>query len=127
MLVLTQGQTAEKIIVTLNEFRTLTTGYYLFVFEHITTRDIVNKIFAFADDESTYPDRYNKFEVNTSVLFSIYSHGEWTYKIYEQANGTNTNTTGLTLLEYGILKLNPSADFSFSKYNPVTTFKQYNG
>ncbi len=126
MLVLTHGQTAEEIIVTLNEKRTLTTGYYLFYFEHITTKDIVTKVYAFAEDESDYPDRFNQFTINTSVVFLNDNSGEWTYKVYESATST-TSPTGLTEVEYGILKLNPATEFAYESYNEPTTFKQYNG
>lgn len=127
MLVLTKGQTAETIIVTLNEKRTLSTGYYLFYFEHITTGQTATKIFSFSEDESLYPDRYNKFTVNTSTVFMNKDSGEWTYKIYEQAGGVNINPAGLTLVEYGILKLNAATTFTFETYEAETTYKKYNG
>lgn len=127
MLVLTKGQTAETIIVTLNEKRTLSTGYYLFYFEHITTGQTATKIFSFSEDESLYPDRYNKFTVNTSIVFLNKDSGEWTYKIYEQASGVNVDPAGLTLVEYGILKLNAATTFAFETYEAETTYKKYNG
>ena len=55
MLLLTIGEDKD-LIVTLNEKRTLDNGYYLFVFENVTTRDIVTKIFSFSEDESDYPE-----------------------------------------------------------------------
>jgi len=39
MLLFTFGQT-EEMIVTLNEKRTLSSGYYLFVFKNVTTKDL---------------------------------------------------------------------------------------
>jgi len=127
MLSLTQGQTSEKIIVTLNEKRTLDTGYYLFLFESNPKGFEATKIFAFAEDESSYPDRYNKFTLNTSVVFLNKPQGEYTYKVYEQASSTNTDPTGLTLVEYGILVLNPAVDFGYEMYNEETSYKSYNG
>jgi len=126
MLTLTKGQTSEYLILTLNEKRTLTSGYYLFVFENITTRSSVKKVFSFSEDESHYTTRYNKFEVNTSTLFANEDSGEWSYRVFESETNT-TDTTGLTEVEMGILKLNKETDFSFSSYNTDTTYKQYNG
>jgi hypothetical protein len=127
MLFLTLGQTAEKIIVTLNEKRTLSAGYYLFVFTNITTRDIVDKIYNFSDDESLYPERYNKFTINTSAVFLNKPTGTWRYEVYEQASAVNTNVTGLTEVERGLLKLNPAVEFAFEEYNETTSFKTYGG
>jgi hypothetical protein len=69
MIVLTKGETAQSLYVTLNEKRTLSSGYYLFVFTHTTTRDVVNKIYSFAQDESDYPERINVFPINTQSVF----------------------------------------------------------
>ena len=99
MLVLTEGQTAETITVTLNERRTLTSWYYLFYFEHITTRQTATKVYNFSEDDSDYPDRFNQFDINTSVVFADKPIGEWTYKVYESATST-TSPTGLTQVEY---------------------------
>jgi len=126
MLVLTEGQTAETITVTLNERRTLTSGYYLFYFEHITTRQTATKVYNFSEDDSSYPDRFNQFDINTSVVFADKPIGEWTYKVYESATST-TSPTGLTQVEYGILKLNPATEFAFEKYNAATSYKAYEG
>lgn len=127
MVVLQKGQASENIIVTLNEKRTLTDGYYLFVFTHILTRTRVTKIYAFSDDESPYPDRYNQFEIDTSADFSDKPVGQWNYDIYEQASSSNTYPDGLTLVETGIMKLKPASAFEFEKYNETTSFKTYAG
>lgn len=127
MLTLTKGQTAESIIVTLNEKRTLDNGYYLFFFESNPKGYEATKIFSFAEDESSYTDRYNKFTINTSVVFLNKPQGEYTYKVYEQASNSNIDPTGLTLVEYGILVLNPAAEFAFEMYNEETSYKSYNG
>jgi hypothetical protein len=126
MLLFTFGQT-EEMIVTLNEKRTLSGGFYLFVFEHVTTKNQVTKIFGFAEDESAYTDRYNQFPIITSVLFSGQPTGHWLYRVYEQASGVNTDPTGLTEVENGILQLKPATDFSFTENSGATTFKEYGG
>lgn len=126
MLLFTFGQTV-SMIVTLNEKRTLSTGFYLFVFENVTTRDLVNKIFAFTEDESVYQTRYNQFPVIVSTLFAGQHTGHWTYKVYEQASGVNTNPAGLTEVENGILQLKPATEFKFKESSGATTFKEYAG
>lgn len=124
MLCFTFGQT-EEMIVTLNETRTLTSGYYLFLFENVTTRARVTKIFNFSEDESAYTDRYNQFPIVTSTTFSGQDTGHWTYKVYEQASSTNTDPTGLNEVENGILQLKPATEFSFTENSAATTFTQY--
>jgi hypothetical protein len=126
MLLFTFGQT-EEMIVTLNETRTLTSGYYLFLFENVTTRARVTKIFNFSEDESAYTDRYNQFPIVVSTLFAGQQTGHWTYKVYEQASSSNTDPTGLTEVENGILQLKPAVSFSFTENSAATTFTQYGG
>lgn len=127
MLLLTLGQTAENIVVTLNEKRTLDNGYYLFIFTHLTTKATVSKIYSFVDDDSTDTERYNQFEINTNTVFSGARTGQWKYQVYEQASSSNTDPTGLTEVERGIMQLNPATAFSFNNYNEQQTFKTYNG
>jgi hypothetical protein len=126
MLLFTFGQT-EEMIVTLNEKRTLTVGYYLFIFENVTTRDQVTKIYNFLEDESSYTDRYNQFPVVVSTLFAGQHTGHWTYKVYEQVSSSNTDPTGLTEVENGILQLKPATAFEFTESTGATTFKEYAG
>lgn len=127
MLVLTKGQTAQIITVTLNEKRTLTSGYYLFVFTNFTTQRVVNKIYNFTEDDSNYQDRFNEFEINTQALFGSEDVGQWVYKVYEQASSSNTDPDGLTMVEQGVMVLNPAVEFTRDQYNEATTFKQYQG
>jgi hypothetical protein len=127
MIVLTKGNTSESFVVTLNEKRTLATGYYLFLFTHFTTRNIVAKIYAFAEDDSSYPDRYNSFEINTQSLFGGGPVGQWFYQVYEQESPSNTDPEGLTQVECGVMVLNPQVEFEREQYDINTTFKQYAG
>lgn len=127
MLLLTLGQTSEEMVVTLNEKRTLTDGYYLFLFTHYTTKQTVTKIFAFAEDESDSTDRYNKFLVNTATTFLNKPVGMWQYNVYEQASSSNTDPTGLTKVESGILELRPATAFNFEEYDGTTTYRVYGG
>ena len=127
MVILTKGQTSENIVVTLNEKKTLSSGYYLFVFTHFTTGGVINKIYNFGEDLSEYPSRYNKFPINTSSVFSAGPVGQWWYDVYEQSSSSNTDVTGLTKVESGVLTLKPAAEFSYDQYDEPTTFKAYAG
>lgn len=126
MLLLTKGQTSENIVVTLTERRDLTEGNYLFIFTHYTTKQIVTKIFNFLADDSDFPERFNQFEIDTSVLFDGCPVGQWTYEVYEE-EGVLIDPTGLNLLEEGILVLKPAVDFSFAEYDQAQSFKVYGG
>ena len=128
MLELTKGQTSEKIIVTLDELKTLNEPYYLFVFTHVTTKDVVKFIISAEDDESNYPERYNQFNLNTETIFGLKPVGEWHYIIYEQASSTNQDPDLTTsLLEYGKMLLYPTSAFAYTKYDNPVTYKAYNG
>ena len=127
MLTLTKGETTEQIVVTLNEKRTLTSGYYLFVFTNFTTREVINKIYNFTEDDSSYQSRYNEFDMPTQALFGAASEGQWVYQVYEQASASNTDVTGLNMVEQGVMVLNPATEFERETYNEPTTFKQYGG
>lgn len=125
MLELTQG-TSGSIIVTLNELKTIDAPYYLFVFEHTSTRDTVKLIKNSTEDESEYPERYNEFAIDASV-FTDYQDGEWHYTIYEQSSSTNLDPALASEVENGKLKLNPATEFEYTTYNQAQTYKQYNG
>lgn len=127
MLSLTAGQTAETIIVTLNEKRTLSSGYYLFYFESNPKGFTATKIYNFSEDLSSYTDRYNQFTINTNTVFASKPVGEYSYKVYEQSSSSNTDPTGLTEVERGILKLNPATEFSYEQYEEATSYKRYAG
>jgi hypothetical protein len=127
MLLLNFGQSAETITVTLNEKRTLETGYYLFLFTHYTTKQVVSKIYLVAEDDSNYPDRYNEFEINTDAVFLGAPVGMWQYRVYEQESSTNIDPAGLTELESGIMQLLPATQFNFEEYDGSTTFAVYRG
>jgi hypothetical protein len=122
MLTILQGDTTDNIVVTLKEKTTLTNPYYLFVCEHITTKEQVK--FIVNADLSLYPDRYNEFAVTVSNFTTT---GQYIYKVYEQVSSTNTDPTGLNMVENGRLQFRDSTLFAFTKYSPVTTFKTYAG
>lgn len=127
MMRLTLGETEQYIVCTLNEKRTLGEGYYLFRFTNGTTQDVVSKIYAFTDDVSSYPDRFNKFLIATSTDFLDQLPGQWTYEVYQQESDTNTDPDGLTEVERGLLELLPATEYSIDRYSLATTYKAYNG
>lgn len=128
MLDFRQDDTAAVMILTLTEFVTISMPYYLFVFTHVETKDIVAFVKAEADDESLYPTRYNQFTINAAMVFSDKRPGEWHYQVYEQASAVNTDTSlAGNLLEYGKLMLDRAVDFSYTKYDQATSYKTYNG
>lgn len=128
MLELHNNLNGEKVIVTLNELRTLNDPFFLFIFEHVLTKEIVSIIYAASDDESEWSYRYNQFNIDSQTIFSNKPIGEWHYKIYEQVSNTNTNPLlSENLLEKGKLYLYSSSEFVFEKYEPTTTYKTYGG
>ena len=128
MLQFKQTDTSTRILLTLTELSTLPNPFYLFVFTHVVTKDIVLFVKSTDDDFSNYPDRYNEYEIDPSVLFAGKDVGEWHYTIYEQDNINNTeiaNTIGV--VEKGKLYLKRDSEFSYITYNQSVTFKTYNG
>lgn len=129
MLQLTSGQPNEKIIVTLNELKTLTDPYYLFRFVHVGTGQVVSLLkSSTTDDESVYRGRYNKFNINTIIDFLDKPPGEWHYTIYEQASSTNTDPDLATgIVEYGKMYLLPATEYTPDLYdNSPRLYKMYN-
>ena len=119
MLNLVKGVTSD-IIVTLTEKQLLTAPNYLFVFTGRTTNTDVKFVLLNAADISTAKSRYNKFSIN-SALFADAEAQQYTYNIYEQASTSNTDQTGLNLLETGIMVLNESTEV-FTEPNATTEF-----
>lgn len=116
------------MILTLTEFVSLPTPYYLFVFTHVETKNIVAFVKSEADDESDYPQRYNQFTIDAAVVFLDQPTGEWHYKVYEQASSTNTDPSlSGGLLEEGKLILDRATAFEYTQYESETSFKAYNG
>lgn len=126
MLELHTGQSWEKIIVTLTELQTLSNPYYLFVFEHITTKNIV--AFVAGADESLYQYRYNQFDIDTATLFADQPPGQWNYTAYEQESAINIDPEiTVSVLEYGKMILYKASEFEFEQYNEPVTYQAYNG
>jgi hypothetical protein len=120
MLQLTKGQT-QNIILTLTEKQTLTNPNYLFVFENRSTNTDIKFVKLNNTDISPYKDRYNEFSIVVNSYFNTALNGQYTYTIYEQTSTTNTDPTGLNLLESGIMELSGTT-ISFTEYETTSTF-----
>ena len=128
MLQFKQDDTTAEMILTLTEFVTLPMPYYLFVFTHVETKRVVAFVKSEADDESDYPQRYNKFTIDATDLFENEPIGEWHYKVYEQESDINTDPNAAGgLLEEGKLILDRSTEFEYTQYETTTSYKSYNG
>lgn len=125
MLELHSGQSGEKIIVTLTELAMLNAPNYLFVFEHVLTKQVA--AFVVGADESDFTYRYNQFDIDTATLFADKPIGEWHYRAYEQISDSNTNPS-LSIqpaLEFGKMILYGETEFEFDMYNQPVTYKSY--
>lgn len=121
MIVLTKGQ-IQNVYFTLTEKQTISSPNYLFVFEQRSTNTEVKFVLTNAKDLSSYKDRYNKFLLNVNQYFLSKLNGQYTYSIYQQTSATNTTTTGLTLLESGIMMLKESEEV-YTEYSTTDTYK----
>ena len=126
MIVYTIGQQSDTY-VTLNESTTLANPYYLFVFTNVATKVEYKQIVNSTSDTSAYPDRINVYNYNTITLFATAQAGQYSYEVYEQLSSTNTNPSGLNLVECGKMLLNPSANLIQQGYEPTTIYKGYSG
>jgi hypothetical protein len=120
MIRFTKGQT-QNIILTLTEKQLLTNPNYLFVFTNRSANTEVKFVKLNATDLSLYKDRYNEFSIVTNTNFGSSLNGQYVYQIYEQASTSNTNPTGLNLLETGIMEL-VGTPFEFTEYSTTDTY-----
>jgi hypothetical protein len=117
---LIKGQT-QNIILTLTEKQLLTSPNYLFIFENRSTNTDIKFVRLNNTDISAYKERYNEFSIVVNTFFNTALNGQYTYTIYEQTSTTNTNPTGLNLLESGIMELEGTT-ISFTEYETTSTF-----
>ena len=121
MIQLTKGQT-QFVYLTLTEKQTIASPNYLFTFKNRSTNTEVKFVLLYAADVSLFKERYNKFSIKVDKYFSSKPRGQWTYSIYEQTSTSNTDVTGLTLLESGIMWLNDAEEI-FTEYQTKDTYK----
>jgi hypothetical protein len=121
MIRLTKGQT-QSIILTLTEKQLLTNPNYLFVFTNRSANTEVKFVQLNNTDVSQYKERFNEFSIVTNTNFANALNGQYDYEVYEQASTSNTNPTGLNMLESGIMEL-VGAPFNFTEYTTTDTYK----
>jgi hypothetical protein len=121
VITLTKGQ-IQNIYLTLTEKQTISSPNYLFVFEQRSTNTEVKFVLTNAKDLSLYKDRYNKFLLNVNQYFLSKLNGQYTYSVYQQTSATNTSTTGLVLLESGIMMLQDDENV-YTEYTTKDTYK----
>jgi hypothetical protein len=126
MIVYTKGQQSDTL-VTLSESTTIVNPYYLFIFTNVSTKVVYTQIVNSTSDTSSYPERINIYTFNTISLFATAQAGQYSYEVYEQASSSNTNPSGLALVECGKMLLNPATNLIQQGYEPQTTYKGYAG
>ena len=121
MITLTKGQT-QTVRFTGKEKCLLTNPYFLFVFTHRVTNEIVK--FVITNVSTT--DRIDSFSLVVNSQFNNSDCGFWKYEIYEQASSSGTSTAGKNKVEEGYMVLNPATAFSPEKYDEQSnTFITY--
>lgn len=108
--------------LTLTEKELLTNPNYLFVFRSRSTNTEVKFVLLNASDISLFKERYNKFSLTTNTYFNTSLIGQYTYEVYEQASTSNTNPSGLNMLESGIMMLNEAVTV-YTTYTTTDTYK----
>ena len=116
MLKVTRGQ-SNSVVFTLTEKTTLSSPYFLVVFNNLATNELV---YAICPDTSTRTTRYNLLtiiESNTSIPLSgqvKLVEGIYQYKVYEQTSSSNLDPSlSTSLVETGLLKSTTTATSSF--------------
>jgi hypothetical protein len=121
MIQLTKGAT-QFMYLTLTEKELLTNPNYLFIFTNRSSNVEVKFVLLNAADVSLFKDRYNKFSLVTNTYFGSSLIGQYDYQVYEQTSSSNTNPSGLNMLESGIMMLN-EADNVYTSYQTTDTYK----
>lgn len=95
MLIIRKNQT-NNLIATVSMNKTLPNPYYLFSFQHITTKERVSFIPQVINSNVRY-DKFRFIEVPVTNLGAVPPEvnfpylGQWYYSIYEQISSSNTN------------------------------------
>ena len=124
------ADTDSKIVVTLNEKRTLTDAVicYLIIFTHSITKQVNAFTYSTGDDESADQDRYNQFTLeDVNSKFSNFPFGEYHYTIYQQLSVTNLDPAlSAGEVESGkMMLINSNATEVFTTFTEPTTFITY--
>ena len=112
MITLTKGQT-QTVRFTGTENALLTNPYFLFVFTHRVTNEIVK----FVATNTSTTERVDSFSLVVNTYFVNSDCGFWKYEVYEQSSSTGTSTTGKNKVEEGYMVLSAATEFSPTKYS----------
>lgn len=113
------------MILTLAEKQTITDANFLFVFTSRITNEEVKFVLVTSSDVSTNKERWNEFAIVVNTYFNTFSEGWFLYEIYEQESTTNTDPTGLTMVESGVAFLTDNSEPTITQYDNAVTFKTY--
>lgn len=106
--------------LTLSEKTTIANPTYLFSLTHRLTNNAYNFILA---DTSSYPTRYNEFQLTEGTTVTL-DAGEYIYKIYGQTSPSNLDPTlANELVEEGIVKVD--FDVQRTQYSVTLNEKIY--
>ena len=122
MLQISKLSTSQNIVLTLTEKTTLASPFYMFFFKMVTTKEVIAFTKTYADNLSSYKERFDEFEINPSVLFANKAPGQMQYEVYESADGLVKRA----LLENGKASLN-EIKTTVSGYQNNPTYKGYGG
>lgn len=113
-------QESKSWYLTLAEKTTIANPTYLFSLTHRLTNNAYNFILA---DTSSYPTRYNEFEITEGTTVTL-DAGEYEYEIYAQTSPTNLDPTlANELVEEGIVKVD--FDVTRTQYSVTLNEKIY--
>jgi hypothetical protein len=106
--------------LTLSEKTTIANPTYLFSLTHRLTNNAYNFILS---DTSSYPTRYNEFELTEGTTVTL-DAGEYLYQIYAQTSPSNLDPTlANELVEEGIVKVD--FDVTRTQYSVTLNEKIY--
>jgi len=120
MLVITKSSTSsiQKIILTLDESKTVNGSDYIITFTNVSTKQTVSITFIPADDISDSPSRYNEFNINGNAFADV-PHGQYNYEVLE----VDTDI----IIENGKMNLLPETNNIIKGYEATTTIRGYAG
>jgi len=106
--------------LTLSEKTTIANPTYLFSLTHRLTNNAYNFILS---DTSSYPTRYNEFQLTEGTTVTL-DAGEYIYKIYAQTSPSNVDPNlANELVEEGIVKVD--FDVTRTQYSVTLNEKIY--
>lgn len=98
MIYINKGE-VNSIVLTLNEVSSLSSPYYLFVFQNEMNPQSDPILFT-TTDESPYPERFNLFYLDEPVDVAL-NKGQYSYSVYESLTIPTEidDTTGIVIEE----------------------------